>query len=129
MIHRAVSMAPHPGLAPVPRTDARCHRALHRVHGIVDGVESAASLLDRFWRDGPLHRPSWVRRSANTARNEQPGEETHIAPQLTRSRYALLLASRRGISQASLAVGADIPLRPVHIIVVQTRAVETCLSC
>jgi hypothetical protein len=61
-----------------PRAPNGCRRALHRVHGIVDGVETAVSLLDRFWRDGPLHRPSWVHRPANTARNEQPGAETHV---------------------------------------------------
>jgi hypothetical protein len=80
MINRTVSVAPYFGSTLAPRPDARRHRALHRVHGIIDRVQGSSCLLDRLGRDGSLHRLSRMRGTANTARYKQPGEEAHLDP-------------------------------------------------
>jgi hypothetical protein len=82
MVDRAISM-PENGslaLALAARSDSCCRRTLHGIHGIVNRMQGPACPFDHFRRDRPLHGATWVHGTADTARNKQPGEETHLIP-------------------------------------------------
>lgn len=66
---------------PATRPDGCCRRTLDGIHGVVDRMQGPACPFDRLGCHGPLHRATGVHSTADTARNKQPGEETHLHSQ------------------------------------------------
>jgi hypothetical protein len=80
MVDWAVPMPEDRSLALAARSDGCCRRTLHGIHGVVDRMQGPTCPFDRFRRHRPLHGTTWVHGAADTARNKQPGEETHPNP-------------------------------------------------
>ena len=87
MMDRATPMPKDRSLALAARSDCCCRRTLHGIHGVVDRMQGPPCLFDCFRRHRPLHGATWVHRTADTARNKQPGKETHPKPQATKWLY------------------------------------------
>jgi hypothetical protein len=87
MVDRTAAMTIDGRLALSPRSNARGHGSLHRVHGVVDGVRRTAGPLNHLGRHRPLDGAPGMHCAAHAARNQQPGEETQPDP------YAVTSAS------------------------------------
>ena len=80
MVNGTVSMPENGSLTLATRSDGCCRRPFHGIHGVVERVQGPTCPFDHFRCYRPLHGTTGVHDTADTARNKQPGEETHLYP-------------------------------------------------
>ena len=78
MVDIAVSVPENGSFALAARPDGGCRRTLHGIHGVVERMQGSAGFLDHLGCHRSFHGTTRVCGTTDTARNEQPGKETHL---------------------------------------------------
>jgi len=78
MVYRAIPMPENGSLTLAARSDRCCRRTLHGIHRVIDRMQGLTCPFNRFGCHRPLQRAAGVHGTADTTRNKQPGEETHL---------------------------------------------------